>query len=78
MHEKNVIVPQKLINKLRMLLIRLAQSDDDIPEQIHDLIERDRQYCEGFLGIKRDVLNTENTVVVDHDRFLKSCGFLED
>ncbi|MAG28103.1 hypothetical protein CMI47_21465 [Candidatus Pacearchaeota archaeon] len=65
MNEPQVLVNATLIQHLRLLLIRLAQTDDRPPSERKVAIERHRQYCEGYLGVKRDELDSENRTAVD-------------
>lgn len=74
MNDPKVLVSQKLVDSLRLLLIKMAQTDDRPPSERNIEIEQPRQFCEGYLGIKRKELASLNQA--DVDEVLHLTGFL--
>jgi len=74
MNDSKVLVSQKLMDSLRLLLIKMAQTDDRPPSERNIEIEKPRQFCEGYLGIKRKELASLNQAEVDE--VLHLTGFL--
>lgn len=73
MNDTKIVVDKRFIDEVRMLLIRLAQTESRPATERNQQIETHRQYAEGYLGIKRDKLKSENTANVDD--VLDMCGF---
>lgn len=74
----NNMTPQQqleFVNKVRVMLIRLAQTEHDDNGLRNAVIDPERQWLEGFLGIHRKELATENPSVVDD--VLAACGIIE-
>lgn len=69
-------VSPNFVDRVRMLLIRLAQTEQRPPSERNRAIEQDRQYLEGYLGIDRGKLMNENPPTVDE--VLKMTGILRD
>ncbi len=68
-----VEVEPKLIDSLRTLLVVLAVTDHQTTEERNPQIEKARQYCEGYLGIKREKLRQLNPA--DINEILVATGF---
>lgn len=73
-NEPQYTVPKCFMDNLRLMLIRMAQTDDRPPSERKAAIERPRQFLEGFLGIDRAELAVENPATVDD--VLIACGIL--
>jgi hypothetical protein len=61
---QQVLVNASLIENLRLMLIQLALTESRPPSVRFDAIERNRQFCEGYLGVDRDKLKSMNEAEV--------------
>ena len=65
----------EFVNKVRLLLIRLAQTETDENGLRNAVMESERQWLEGVLGIHRKELGIQNPA--DVEDALVACGILE-
>jgi len=75
---KSTIPPNieiEFVNKVRLLLIRLAQTEDENNGLRNAVMESERQWLEGVLGIHRKELGLQNPA--DVEDALVNCGILE-
>lgn len=54
--DQEVVVNRFFVEKVRLMLVQLAMTEKRPPFERFEAIERSRQACEGFLGIKREEL----------------------
>lgn len=71
-----VAVEANLLDNLRILMVGLAVTDHQTTEERNPQIEQARQYCEGYLGIKREELKRLNPG--DINLVLEAFGFVKE